>query len=210
VTSEGKIILAIESAIAGGSLSLLAEGREIAGWAGPSDVSKAEDLLVAINDLLAQQGIARTDLGLIAVSAGPGSFTGIRIGIATALGLKTGLGVEMASESALKAMAAATSFNGKAVAAVPVGRSAVCVQPFEKYMDSVRELDVPRTMKEDEISAEIASETATLFILHGSLMPLSRDGNAVDFGINIAQAIGHICSRQGAGTVDPLFISKSF
>src|SRR3954468_18683875 len=105
MSDRNKLTLAIESAIAGGSLALLRNGELCASWTGSSSVSKSDELLANIDDLLTANHIATSDLQLIAVSAGPGSFTGIRIGIATALGLKTGLGIEMASVSALKAMA---------------------------------------------------------------------------------------------------------
>src|SRR3954447_25054388 len=100
-------ILAIESAIAGGSVSLLRDGEEIAHWLGTANISKGEEVMVNIDHLLTSTGTAKSDLDLIAVSAGPGSFTGIRIGIATSLGLKNGLNVPMASRSAMDAMAAA-------------------------------------------------------------------------------------------------------
>ena len=94
------ITLAIESAIRGGSVSLIGDGVEIANWIGSADVSKAEDLLADIDLMLGANGLTIHDVGHVAVSAGPGSFTGIRIGIATALGLETGLGIPMSSISA--------------------------------------------------------------------------------------------------------------
>src|SRR5687768_3236700 len=100
-----KTILAIESAISGGSLSLIVDGSEAGHWIGTSGVSKAEELLVNIDHLLNKHCTLRAEIDLIAVSAGPGSFTGIRIGLATALGLKAGLQVSMASGSVLKAIA---------------------------------------------------------------------------------------------------------
>jgi len=132
MNDSGQIILAIESAIAGGSISLLRSGIEVANWIGTSDVSKAEDLLVNIDEILVGRGIPAKEIDLLAVSAGPGSFTGIRIGLATALGLKNGLGVEMSSENALKAMAFMHASEGTMSAAVPVGRNAVCIQTFER------------------------------------------------------------------------------
>src|SRR5207245_1230429 len=130
MNNSTKIILAIESAICGGSLSLLREGSEVANWVGTSTVSKADDLLANIDSMLTDNNVPLGELGLIAVSAGPGSFTGIRIGIATAIGLKSALGIGMASESALKAMAFRQPDTQNIVAALPVGRNAVCLQSF--------------------------------------------------------------------------------
>ena len=74
-------ILAIESAIAGGSLSLIRGDVELGNWIGRADVSRAEEILVNIDAMLTACGVSKHDLDLIAVSAGPGSFTGIRIGM---------------------------------------------------------------------------------------------------------------------------------
>src|SRR5690349_9675791 len=122
------MVLAIESAICGGGISLLEDGTEIAGWTGSANMSKAEELLVNIDVTLKSANISRHEIDLIAVSAGPGSFTGIRIGLATALGLKAGLGAPMASESALKAMVWDRVEETPVTAILPVGRNAICLQ----------------------------------------------------------------------------------
>src|SRR5260221_10920667 len=118
----------VESAIRGGSISVISDGGEVAGWIGSDSVSKAEDLLPNIDRLLASNELAVSEINILAVSAGPGSFTGIRIGIATALGLSRSLDIELRTISVLKAMAFCSAVREDFVAAVPVGRNAVCVQ----------------------------------------------------------------------------------
>jgi tRNA threonylcarbamoyl adenosine modification protein YeaZ len=205
-----QITLAIESAIAGGSISLLRDGIEIANWTGTSYVSKAEELLVNIDELLTTNGIAKQDIGLIAVSAGPGSFTGIRIGIATALGLKTGLGTAMASESALRAIAFQQQDNNNIIVGVPMGRNAVCLQSFQKRDGALRDLDEPKTLPESDFFSSVES-TGSNVVLHQALFERTEPRpNVLNFGSNIAHAIGMICRREPGVVTDPLFISKSF
>ena len=205
------IILAIESAISGGSISLLEDNIEIANWIGTSSVSKAEDLLVSIDELLTSNKINRNEIGHIAVSAGPGSFTGIRIGLATALGLKAGLGIEMSSESALKAMAFSQDEDTNIVAAIPMGRNAVCIQLFQRRAGTATSLDEPRTMPEDEFLSMIMNETDAAFVLHSSLSEkASNMKSVINFGANIAYAVGILCRTNLGATTEPLFISKSF
>jgi hypothetical protein len=56
MNTKPRTVLAIESAISGGSISLQRDGVEIGGWVGESAVSKAEDLLANIDSLMATHG----------------------------------------------------------------------------------------------------------------------------------------------------------
>lgn len=211
MTDPFQIVLAIESAISGGSVSLLRNGIEIANWIGTSNVSKAEDLLVNIDELLTKNKVQSKELNLIAVSAGPGSFTGIRIGIATALGLKAGLGIPMSSESALKAMAFAQSTDARIITAIPMGRSAVCLQTFQKTNEHMIAVDEPSTMAEDSFLSLVDAETSSDFVIHATLFEKTNPrSNVQNFGANIAHAIGSICVKDPGVVTEPLFVSKSF
>jgi len=211
MNDSGQIILSIESAIAGGSISLLRDGVEVANWIGTSDVSKAEDLLANIDEILEKNGISAKAIDLLAVSAGPGSFTGIRIGLATALGLKNGLGIEMASENALKAMAFAHSAEGTISAAAPVGRNAVCIQTFLRSGPEVTSVEDPYTLSFEEFTESVKVNGTMRFLAHSSLRDLADEHpNVINFGSNIALAIAHICIEKPGNITAPLFISKSF
>lgn len=69
-------------------------------------VSRAQTLLEDVDALLRQAGAHPGDLELLAVGIGPGSFTGIRIGLAVARGLSLSLGLPGAGVSTLAALAA--------------------------------------------------------------------------------------------------------
>jgi tRNA threonylcarbamoyladenosine biosynthesis protein TsaB len=66
----------------------------------------AEHLIGVIDTSLAAAGIGYADLGMIAVCVGPGSFTGVRVGVSTARGLALALGIPAAGVSSLEALAA--------------------------------------------------------------------------------------------------------
>lgn len=70
-------------------------------------LTHSETLMPMVKQALDMYGAKPSDLNLIAVSAGPGSFTGVRIGVATVKGLAFGLGKEMpcAAVSTLEALA---------------------------------------------------------------------------------------------------------
>jgi tRNA threonylcarbamoyladenosine biosynthesis protein TsaB len=83
--------------------------------------SYADALLPVIEEMLEHSGHRKQDLSAIGVTVGPGSFTGVRIGVATAKGLAWGLGCDLVGVTSLAAMAAALlDDNPEAELAVPV------------------------------------------------------------------------------------------
>jgi tRNA threonylcarbamoyl adenosine modification protein YeaZ len=105
---------------AGGTL--LTERR----W--PAGYRHGEELLTHVDEMLSTSGTALADLGGIVVGTGPGAFTGLRVGLATAKALAHGLGVPIAgvpsSEALLRAASLAGAFEGtQAVLLLPAGPS---------------------------------------------------------------------------------------
>ena len=92
-STERPTILAIESGISGGSLAVISGGEIVGELFGDSSVSRAEDLLAKIDEIINSTVGSKHEIDSIAVSAGPGSFTGLRIGLATAMGLSSALGI---------------------------------------------------------------------------------------------------------------------
>lgn len=101
------LTLAFDTATAWGRFALAEEGRLLAER--PHNVmgSYADALLPVIAGVLAEAGRRLDEVKAVAVTAGPGSFTGVRIGLATAKGLAYGLGARLVAEPTLAAMAAA-------------------------------------------------------------------------------------------------------
>lgn len=94
--------------------------------------ARRSSLAVAAIDLAVEDaGIARADLGSIVVTRGPGSFTGIRAGLATAMGLAAGTGAHVTAYSSLLTQAARVDGPGSIWAAQPGRRGEVYVQQFE-------------------------------------------------------------------------------
>jgi tRNA threonylcarbamoyladenosine biosynthesis protein TsaB len=95
------LILAFDTATDVATSALVDDG-EVLG----ERVSRAVTLLEDVDALLRQAGARTGDLDALAVGIGPGSFTGVRIGLATARGLAFGLDLPVAGVSTLAALAA--------------------------------------------------------------------------------------------------------
>ena len=100
-------VLAIETSTSQASVALLENGTLVIERAHARPKQSAERLLPLIAELLAETGWPRTSLARIGVSVGPGSFTGLRVGIACAQGLALGLGLPIVGVTSLRAMARA-------------------------------------------------------------------------------------------------------
>ncbi|MDR0914255.1 MAG: tRNA (adenosine(37)-N6)-threonylcarbamoyltransferase complex dimerization subunit type 1 TsaB [Oscillospiraceae bacterium] len=74
-------------------------------------LTHSQTLLPLLNSMLAQAEIALEQIDFFAVAAGPGSFTGVRIGVAAVKGMATALGKPCVSVSTLDAMAAYAAAN---------------------------------------------------------------------------------------------------
>ena len=95
------LILAFDTATDVATSALVADG-EVLG----ERVSRAVTLLEDVDALLRQAGMHTRDVEALAVAIGPGSFTGVRIGLSTARGLAVALGIPVAGVSTLDALAA--------------------------------------------------------------------------------------------------------
>jgi tRNA threonylcarbamoyladenosine biosynthesis protein TsaB len=88
-------VLAFDCAVSGLAVAVVRDGVRLAGLS-EAGRDQAARLLPAIATVLDQAEVARSELSLIAVTIGPGSFTGVRVGLAAARGLALGLGVPLA------------------------------------------------------------------------------------------------------------------
>lgn len=100
------LILALDTATRWGRYAVVEDGRLLAYV--PHNVmgNHADAVLPVVDTAMAAAGRGLGEVGVIGVANGPGSFTGVRIGVATAKGLAYALGADLAAVSTLAAMAA--------------------------------------------------------------------------------------------------------
>lgn len=97
--------LALETSTRRGSVALLEDGRVVASLAHEQQSAHAERLLPLVERALAEAGWPKSSLDRLGVGVGPGSFTGLRVGIALAEGLSVGLDRPLIGVGSLRAMA---------------------------------------------------------------------------------------------------------
>jgi len=119
-------ILAIETATLTGSVALLSDEKVLGEITLSVSVQHSERLMPAIEQLLRDASIAPKDIDLYAVSAGPGSFTGLRIGLGVAQGLSLAHGKPLIGVSTLEGLAMnAAYFPGLVVPMLNAFRSEI-------------------------------------------------------------------------------------
>jgi tRNA threonylcarbamoyladenosine biosynthesis protein TsaB len=167
-------LLAIESTASGCSVAVLRHE------AGPSDTflayralnssqGQADRLVELIDDAIKEAGLSYDELDLVAIDRGPGSFTGVRTGIAAARGLALATGLPVLPVSSLETVAGAVqpAAGSIVLAAQDARRGEVYIQTFD---DRLRPRDEPRAVAPERAAAALRGHVD----LAGSGAPLIR------------------------------------
>lgn len=147
------MILGIDTSGAQCAVALViaaADGERVVSRAEPMQRGHAEALMPMIEAVLAEAGAGFPDLLRIAVCTGPGSFTGIRVGVAAARGLALGLGVPAIGVGRLEALAAQAATGAPAQVRVQGAQGAAYAQDFDA---AGRPEGQPRIVPADEAAS---------------------------------------------------------
>jgi N6-L-threonylcarbamoyladenine synthase len=114
-------------------------------------------LTIEIEELLAASGVAAGDLAAVACGRGPGSFTGVRIGVATAKGLAHALGVGLVGFGTLDAIARRADVEGLLGVVGDAMRKEVYPALFRVHAGIVTRLTPDRVARPEEVAREWAA-----------------------------------------------------
>jgi tRNA threonylcarbamoyladenosine biosynthesis protein TsaB len=123
-------ILGIETSTRRGSVALLDENGLVLALEHDKPNAHAEALLPLVARLFAETGVAKSSLERVAVGTGPGSFTGLRIGIALGEGIALGIGVPLVGVCSLEALARAVEGTRACIAVLDAGRGELFVAAY--------------------------------------------------------------------------------
>ena len=130
-------ILAIETTGPYGSVALLDEKGNVLGYqVSRGTMSHLKDLIPMVDTVLKKCGVSKNEIDLLAPSVGPGSFTGIRIGVSTARALCQALGIKAVPVPALEAFCFKETACGKtAVCAIINARRGQVYGMIDGFME---------------------------------------------------------------------------
>ncbi len=112
------IILALETTERIGSLAVLRDDQVLAERQLPTDQRTTQSLAVGIRDVVSQCKLKPADIELVATTIGPGSFTGLRIGVTAAKTYAYAVGAQVQGVNTLETIAAAAPATGQPLWAV--------------------------------------------------------------------------------------------
>jgi len=156
-------ILSLETATLAGSIAVSRGPTILAKQVGRPDVSHSNTLLSDIDEILSKLDLSIRDIDLFAVANGPGSFTGLRIGLATVKALATTLDRSCIGIPTLEATAHSAGVADAVVALLPAGRGEVFVQRFSTEHGAVTASDSPQHLSPERAIDKYIDRAAILW-----------------------------------------------
>jgi len=159
-------ILAIDTSTKSGSVAITEDDCILAETLLNIDATHSETLLPSLKDILVETGIGMEEIDLFALTLGPGSFTGVRIGVSTVKGFAFALGRPVVGVSTLEALA--LNFPHSACTITPIldaRRGEVYTARFRRDGGLLERLSEDSAMAPEKLLEEVGERT--LFVGDG-------------------------------------------
>jgi tRNA threonylcarbamoyl adenosine modification protein YeaZ len=195
------IILATDTSATIMSVALLRDGALLGAIAIEGKGSRNEKLLPALDWLLQESAVDRHDVDLFAVTRGPGSFTGVRIGLATTQGLALALGKPVCAMSTHEAIALGEASLAHPLDRVLVhddaGRGEHYLTMFEGEAESI----APRLARAEELDVLVHEAALAISVAH-----FLQHGNIAVACARRAEAIARSHAVDAYRDVTPIYV----
>ena len=160
------LILAFETSAKAASVALLEDGKLLGESYQNTGLTHSQTLMVMAENLLSQCGKTVADVTAAAVAAGPGSFTGVRIGVAAAKGFAWGREIPCYGVSTLEAMALSLGvYQGYVCPCMDARRSQVYNALFYVNQGAVERVTEDRAISLAELGTELKSLKEPIFLV---------------------------------------------
>ena len=159
-------ILAFETSAKAASVALLDNGKLLGENYQNTGLTHSQTLMVMAEDLLKTAGLTAQNVDAVAVAAGPGSFTGVRIGVAAAKGFAWGRGIPCYGVSTLEAMARNMGiWQGYVVPAMDARRSQVYTAIFHAEQGVLTRMEEDMAISLAELGEKIKNFSEPVFLV---------------------------------------------
>lgn len=152
------LILAVDTALSRCSVAVVRGDDALAHLSEPMTRGHAERLAPMAQEAMQQAGVTFAELARVAVTTGPGSFTGLRVGLAFTRGLALALAIPCLGFSTLEALALGEGCSGRRAAALPAPDGVF----FALYQDGRAEI-APAFLAEAEALEALTVQPAQIF-----------------------------------------------
>ena len=160
------LILAFETTAKAGSVALLEDEKLLAESYQNTGLTHSQTRMVMAEDMLKAAGKTVEDLTAVAVAEGPGSFTGVRIGVAAAKGLSWGGELPCYGVSTLEAMALTLGiYQGYVCCTMDARRNQVYNALFYVNHGAIRRITEDRAIALADLAEELKALTEPIFLV---------------------------------------------
>ena len=160
------LILAFESSARAASVALVRDGNLVSQYSQCSALTHSRTLLPMAEDMLKNTELRLQDVDLLAVAQGPGSFTGIRIGVSTVKGLAWALDKPCVGVSTLESMAwHGLAAGGLVCPVMDARRSQVYTALFEIRDGRPQRLTEDRPIALEELASQLRAQARPAFLV---------------------------------------------
>lgn len=202
-------ILALETSAKSVSAAVLEDGVVLASAYQNTGLTHSRTLMPLVDAMLKNSNIRLEEIGLVAVAAGPGSFTGLRIGVSAAKGLAWTLDLPCCAVSTLEAMAQNLShMDATVICAMDARRNQVYNAVFSAHGGTLDRLTPDRAIGLPELAAELKNDEKEKIVVgdgaklcytylqeNGIPCRMAPAGLIMQNAVGVAQAAGEMAAR---------------
>ncbi len=208
LSNETPLILSLETATRAGSIAISRGETMLAAQAGDASTSHSAHLLESVRHVLEESNVTLKDVDIFAASIGPGSFTGLRIGLATVKAFAATMRRLCVGVPTLYAIAHAAGESKRTLALLPAGRGEVFAQLLSvERSGDVQPLDSPTHIAPHKLLEKVKSEPSLKWAGEGAQMhaeAIKAQALAQGFLLwNESQEVHAEPGREGLWTIAP-------
>lgn len=201
------MILAIDSSSLVASVAIVSEDTILAEYTINLKKTHSQTLLPMIDEIFNMTGIDKKEIKAIAITSGPGSFTGLRIGAATAKGLALALGLDIVSIPTVDAMAYNYNHCNKLICPIMDARRNQVYTGLYHCCDENLDVVMPQCAMSIEDLIKKLNDLGEEIVFVGDGIPVFEDIIKENINVKCAFAKQHL-GRQKAGTVGTMAYEK--